>query len=292
MNFKSTKDLAQDIKTLLLPKLPKDIGVVFGIPRSGMLPASIIATAIGADLAAVGEVPKVGARGTAFIGKGTKALLVDDSIFGGGALARSIPLMQGYDYLTCAIYAHPKATNNVDIYAQILDGPRFFEWNFTGIKATEGFMFDMDGVICTDPAVYDDDGVKYMTEIKAGVKPLFIPQVKIHSICTNRIERWRGVTEEWLKKHEVNYGKLIMQPHATAVERRKKSFTPAYKAENFNNSDATVFVESHKSQAIEIAKRTNKPVLCIETMELIKDTHACVLNSDKMGMCMVCGKKV
>jgi len=292
MNFKSIKDLSFDIKAKLISKIPKDVGLVIGIPRSGMLPASILATLLGVPLAAIGEVPKVGARGSLFRAKGRKVLLVDDSIYGGAAMQKGLQEARNYDCITCAIYAHPKAINKVDLYAEVLNGPRMFEWNFLGIEATKSYMFDMDGVICTDPAVFDDDGSIYMNEISKGVFPFLLPQVKIHSICTNRIERWRGITEAWLDKHGVLYNDLIMQPYSTAVERRKKSFTPEYKALHFNQSNATVFVESHYAQAIEIAKRTDKCVLCIETMSLISKEHSCLLNIDKQGVCMLCGKKV
>jgi uncharacterized HAD superfamily protein len=296
MNFKSYKNLIDDIKYKLLPKLPSDIGSVYGIPRSGLLPASIVATLLGANLAPVGGVLKMGARGSMTVKRGSKVLLLDDSIYGGAAMRNALALMSpGQDIITCAIYAHPKAINKVHIYAEELGGPRMFEWNFLGIKATEDYMFDMDGVICSDPAVYDDDGMKYGNEIAYGVKPLYLPQVKIHSICTNRIERWRPETIAWLERYNIRYDELIMQPYATAVERRKKSFTPEYKAQNFNNSTATVFVESHVSQAIEIAKRTHKPVLCIENMYLYNSgnqEHICLLNLDKAGVCQLCGKEV
>lgn len=267
MNFKSIKDLRNDIKNSLLLKLPRDIGAVYGIPRSGLLPASIIATALGVDLGVVGGPPLFGARKSLFVREpGNKILLVDDSIFGGGAMSRAKSILNKECY-TCAVYAHPKSKDCLDFYAIELDGPRFFEWNFAGIKATENYMFDMDGVICEDPRVYDDDGPGYQTEIKV-VRPLYLPQTKIKAICTNRIERWRPETEAWLKKYNVVYDKLIMQPFKTAVERRKFSNPGEYKAKHYVKSGAAVFIESHDWQAKVIAAKSNKPVLSIESMKL------------------------
>jgi orotate phosphoribosyltransferase len=267
MNFRSIADLRSDIKNYLLPNLPRDVGMVYGIPRSGLLPASIIATALGVDLGMVGGPPLNGVRKDLFVlPKGTKSLLVDDSIFGGGAMRSALSVFRRECY-TCAIYAHPKSKHMVNFYAVELPGPRFFEWNFTGIKATEDYMFDMDGVICEDPRVFDDDGSKYQAEIKR-VKPLYLPQTKIKAICTNRIERWRPETEAWLKQHGVVYGQLIMQPFATAVERRNQSDPGKYKAAHYSKSDATVFVESHDRQASTIASESKKPVLSIESMKL------------------------
>lgn len=267
MNFRSIDDLRTDIYTCLLPNLPRDIGMVYGVPRSGLLPASIIATALGADLGVVGGPPLNGVRKNLFVlPKGTKSLLVDDSIFGGGAMARARQIF-GKECLTCVVYASTKSVDKVDFYGLELNGPRFFEWNFTGIKATEDYFFDMDGVICEDPKVFDDDGPKYQAEIKR-VKPMYLPQVKIKAICTNRIERWRTETENWLNSYGVKYDKLIMQPFATAVERRKKSNPGEYKAKHFGSADATVFIESHDWQAKVIAQKTKKPVLSIESMKL------------------------
>ncbi len=267
MNFKSVSDLSQDIKNKILPKLPNDIGTVYGIARSGVLPASIIATAIGASFGVAGEKATYGSRG-AFINKNKdKILLVDDTIYRGAAMRRGLTLV-GKPCYTCAIYASEATANSVNYFAEVLPGPRMFEWNFLGIDSTKNYMFDMDGVICTDPKVYDDDGVSYQKEIISGVRPFYLPQVEIGAICTNRIERWRPETEAWLSKHGVRVNKLIMQPFPTAVERRKHSDPALYKAAHYKDSDCPVFVESHKYQATVIAKASGKPVLCIETMEL------------------------
>lgn len=266
MNFRSIKDMSVDIRNHLIPKLPDDIGIVYGIPRSGMLPASIIATTIGADLASVGSEPTSGERKKLSNRNGDKILLVDDSIYGGGAMYNALRKLNK-ECLTCVVYAHPKSIDKVNYYAVELDGPRFFEWNFTGIKATENYIFDMDGVICEDPKVFDNDGKEYEDEIKR-VKPLYLPQVKVKAICTNRIERWRPQTEEWLRKHGILYDQLIMQQFPTAVERRKHSNPGHYKARHYKNIDAEVFVESHDWQAEIIASLSKKPVLSIESMRL------------------------
>jgi hypothetical protein len=50
MNFRSIKDLYQDVWQNL-HRLPRDIELVVGIPRSGMLPATLIALARNLPLA-------------------------------------------------------------------------------------------------------------------------------------------------------------------------------------------------------------------------------------------------
>jgi len=62
MLFNSLANLVEDISVKILPNLPIDIGKVFGIPRSGMIPASIISTLIGAELGIIGKELHFGER--------------------------------------------------------------------------------------------------------------------------------------------------------------------------------------------------------------------------------------
>lgn len=266
MQFKSFADLEKDIKQNLLPKLPRTIKTVYGIPRSGMLPASIIATFLGADLAMVGGIPKSGNRASAFSIKGNEVLLVDDSILSGNSMNQAKAVL-GMDCLTCAVYANSFNTNKVNFVGVIVDGQRFFEWNFLGKLETPQYMFDMDGVLCLDPEVFDDDGSRYENSL-INAKPLFIPQTKIKAICTNRIERWRTVTEAWLQKYNVKYDSLYMQQYKTAVERRASSNPARYKAEHYAKSKAILFIESNDDQAVTINSLTKKPVLSIQKMRV------------------------
>lgn len=271
MEFKSLNELSLDIYDKILPNLPRDIGIVYGIPRSGMIPASIIATAIGTKLGTLGESTYFGERErNVVLPKGKKILIVDDSIHTGKAMQKALELLQldKSQYYTCVIYAHSKSAHLIDFYAKTLDKGRIFQWNFSGIGATKNFCWDLDGVICTDPKVYDDDGEKYRLEIVEGVKPLILPQVKIKAIITNRIERWRNETETWLKQYGVQYEHLIMQPYSTAVERRLKSTSEEFKANNFLSLKGSIFIESHDKIAEKIHILTNHPVLSIESMKL------------------------
>jgi uncharacterized HAD superfamily protein len=244
-----------------------------------MIPATIVATALGAKLGIVGGVPCFGSRRKhKVLPEGGKTLLVDDSIHTGKAMSQARDSLcddQAIDY-TCAVYAHSQSLNYVDYYAEVLDEQRIFQWNFTGIKATEGYCWDMDGVICTNPTVYDDDGEAYRNHILDEVKPLYLPQVKVKAIVTNRIERWRHETETWLRRYGVQYECLIMQPWATAVERRAGSSTEVFKARHFIEMNGTAFIESHDNQARRIAALSGRPVLSIESMRLFEGDGSAV----------------
>ncbi len=271
MIFKSISDLSNDIFYKIIPYLPRDIGVVYGVPRSGMLPATIISTILGVKCGVLGGNANIGARGENItLPHGAKALLVDDSIHKGRAMFRAKKIMDSYniEYYTCSVYAYSLSSELIDYYAEINDNKKIYQWNFSGIKATKLFSWDMDGVICTNPTVYDNDGLEYRREILEGVKPLILPQVKVHSIVTNRIERWRPETVAWLEKYGVQYDNLVMQPFLTATERRAKSNAASFKAEYFKTANSTVFIESSDKQAKKISLMTGKPVLSIEKMVL------------------------
>lgn len=271
MHFRSIADLGVDVYEKLLPKLPRDIEVVFGIPRSGMLVASMLSTALGVRLGVVGENSHIGARGANIVlPKGCRVLIVDDSIHTGRAMQRALlsETLQACSVETCAVYAHSKSVHLVDHYASILDGGRIFQWNFTGTKASREFCWDLDGVICTNPSVFDDDGEAYQAEIRTGVRPLHLPQVPVKAIITNRLERWRGETEHWLENYGVKYSNLIMQPYRTAAERRKCSLPEEFKASQLVALGGTLFVESSDKQAAKIAMLAKIPVISTERMRI------------------------
>ena len=89
MNFRSIQDL-NDAVVRSLHRLPGDIDLVVGIPRSGMLAANIIALHLNLPLTDLdgylaGRVMSSGARGRGG-GTGAHALVVDDSVLGGATM--------------------------------------------------------------------------------------------------------------------------------------------------------------------------------------------------------------
>jgi hypothetical protein len=269
MNFKSIADLTNDIKKYIIPNIPKDVSVVYGVPRSGVLPASIIAMLMGLDLAIVGqESIYSGERKKNFVNNKTngKILLIDDTTSTGASLFKFKKILDK-PCITCSVYTSNAVRSKIDIPGVVVQAPRIFEWNFLGASYTDDSLYDMDGVICQDPTVFDDDGEGYKNAL-INAKPLFIPQRKVKAICTNRLERWRCVTEDWLQRHGVQYGKLIMQQYATAAERRKQGNPGLYKAKHYKQLGGSLFVESHDVQAKVIAANSSKPCLSIESMSI------------------------
>lgn len=249
--------------------MPRDIGAVYGIPRSGMIPASIIATAIGARLGVLGGATFIGARHRNFAFEGgNKILVVDDSIHHGRAIKEARTQLEslGGNYYTCAIYAHPRSVHLIDFFAEVLDHPRLFEWNFSGIASAGKFCWSMDGVICAWTAEQRGRRAAAPEEIRSA-RPLYLPQIRVRSIVVERGERWRGCTEAWLASFGVAYDELIMLPDSRALRRSPLSLAE-FKARCVTDTGCELLVEGLDRVAKKVASLTGRHVLSVEGMKL------------------------
>ena len=130
----------------------------------------------------------------------------------------------------------------------------------------------MDGVLCVDPTdEQNDDGEKYI-EFILNAKPLYIPTFKINSIVTSRLEKYRAQTEQWLKKHNVQYENLYMLDLPSMKERRRLKCHAEFKAKIYaQKEDCSYFIESDRKQAQQIAYMTGKQVICVTTDEYFRN---------------------
>jgi hypothetical protein len=270
LTFKTYQNLYNDTISLLLSKVPKDVDVVVGVPRSGMLPATIIATELHLPLGVATPAGAVIAEGghRAPRTRYSKILLVDDSFHVGNSMIRARKYVANHNIVTACVYTSPAGTKHLDIFGEMVPAPRIFEWNLFNSWATTEGMFDLDGVFCQDPPVWDDDGPRYQAAL-TNAKPLHLPKVPVGAVCTNRIERWRGITEAWLTKHNITTNQLVMQPYKTAAERRAKSDPAQFKLAQFQKSNAKLFIESHDWQAKVIA-RAGRPVISLESKRVFQ----------------------
>jgi uncharacterized HAD superfamily protein len=255
--------------------VPNDVTRVFGIPRSGMLPATLLATRLHLPLGIVGGEAAFGGgdRMAEHEIRDGRTLLVDDSLWTGKSMEDAVRTLvrmgvPAKSIVMCAVYVAPETASHCDVYAHQVPSPRVFEWNLFHSWATHHLMLDMDGVVCMDPQVFDDDGALYVADI-ATAAAKYVPRSPVRAIATNRISRWRGVTTEWLDKHGAKYGTLHMRPEKTALERRTAGDPAAFKAALFKEDrEAWLFVESHDAQAERIAGLAQKPVLSMESVSI------------------------
>ncbi len=245
--------------------------VIVGIPRSGMLPASIIATALQMPLADVSGYAcgLVHGRSGVAAPRGDRVLLVDDSCNKGAAMARAMKMLPKSAKATrLAVYGPYQAENVCDLWFEECCGPRVFAWNMWKHIRLARWALDFDGVLCRDPTrAENDDGPRY-AQFLASAAPLYLPQREVGHIVTGRLEKYRGLTVDWLKRHRVTFGELHMMPYATKAERMAVGGRGQWKAEQMLKLGAEMFIESNPKQAAIIARHSGLPVWCTETQAL------------------------
>lgn len=280
MNIITVAELNQDIVNGLC-KIPMDIDVIVGVPRSGMLIAALIALHMNKPLTDIdsyvngklyesGHTKNISANIDS-VSLVKKILIVEDSSYSGRSIKEAKAKVSSIndnsvEKIFFAAYVTREAADNVDIYFRIVNPPRVFEWNFMHNTLLERACVDIDGVLCEDPTKEEnDDGEKY-TNFILNARPKYIPTRKIGWIVTSRLEKYREQTEIWLKKYGIEYDHLVMMNVATAEERQRLGNHARFKAEVFKKESSAIwFVESEKRQAKEIAEISGKDVFCIDS---------------------------
>jgi len=278
LNYKSISDLNYCIKNNI-NKIPKNVDLVVGIPRSGMLAANIIALNLNVDFVSIDEfLNNIKIKSSSRIIKrlekcsdAKKVLIVDDSVNAGNTIENIKQLLakSTNNLIYCCIYGLKKTYNKVDVCMEQVEEPRLFEWNIFHRPFLEKCCVDMDGVICKDPTEkQNDDGSEYsnfLFNTPALIKPTF----KIGSIVTSRLEKYREQTVEWLKKNQIKYDNLYMLD-SDAKTRREKMLHAPFKAKMYKKIiSSELFIESDYYQSIEISKISGKQVLSFGNQKMI-----------------------
>jgi uncharacterized HAD superfamily protein/hypoxanthine-guanine phosphoribosyltransferase len=288
MKYITISDLSETIRKNIW-KIPRDIDFIIGVPRSGMIGASIIASYLNVPLIDVdsflnGSKPWGGLRLEYFTKthiKTNKVLVIDDTVSSGRAMNevknKLLSSKTDINFIFMCVYLEGWGENVVDLY---LEDVRKYTENFTKYVLYEWnifqhhedtmkkFLFDIDGVFCLDPPDERNEE-EYINYIK-NANPLFIPRTKIGGLITYRLNKNREITETWLKDNGITYDVLVMFNANSWEERNKMGIPPEeYKADFYKNNDNfKLFVESSDHQAKKIAEISNKPVYCVETNKL------------------------
>lgn len=274
LSVRSVADLDRTIVTNLHRLDRSRFDVVVGIPRSGMLPATLIATYLQKPLADVeGYVRgyasgRSGARESA----GQRVLLVDDSVNKGRAMreAAGRVLTRASEVTRLAVFGPYQVPPEevCDLYFEVVQGPRCFQWNMAKHIRLDRWGFDFDGVLCRDPTKEEnDDGARYERFLDIA-EPLFLPTRPIGHIITGRLEKYRKHTETWLRRQGIKFAGLHMMPYANKRERMEAGGRGQWKAEIFKLLGAEFFIESDPKQAGIIARLSGRPVWCVRTQSL------------------------
>lgn len=278
LNVRSVGDLTRAIAANLHRIDLTRVDVVVGIPRSGMIPAAIIATHLQMPLADVAGYAAgiVSGRGGKPVTGGERVLLVDDSVNEGRAMSRAVEVVRqrAAAVTRLAVYGpyKPAAGGAVDMAFEDCPGPRVFAWNMAKHKRLVRWGFDFDGVLCRDIVkAENDDGERYACFL-AEVEPLFVPRRPIGHIVTGRAEKYRAQTEDWLHRHGIEFASLTMTPFHSKAERmsamRHAGGRGGWKAGIVRELGVEMFIESCPKQAGIIAREAGVPVWCTATQEL------------------------
>ena len=284
MKYITLKDLSETIRKNIW-KIPRDIDFIIGVPRSGMIAASIISSFLNMPLIDVnsyihGLEPYGGHRlrhSNRNHKKTGKALVIDDTVWNGTAMRDVRAKLDGHKetkFIYMCIYLEGRAHDLVDLY---LEDVRKYTNNFTTIVYyewnifqhnevhTSKYLCDIDGFLCVDPPDErrESDYLRYISH----ATPLFLPQTKIGCLITYRLEKNREITEKWLEENGVRYDRLVMFDANTWHERKNSGISPeAFKSIFYTKHDEfDLFIESDQKQAMRIAEFTKKPVYCVET---------------------------
>lgn len=287
MNYRSINDMNKIIREKL-SILPKDFDLIVGIPRSGMLPANLLALYLNLPYTDIhsfikGYIYGSGERKQYFKKDAyKKVLVVDDSIGSGSALRKSKkelePVFNHYQLEFCVIYASQECKNDVDYFFEVVPTPRYFEWNIFNHPGLKNACFDIDGVLCPDPMEdQNDDGERYIDFI-TNAPALYIPSSKVGAIVTSRLEKYRPQTIQWLKKNGVVYDELYMIDLPNMRARQLANNHASHKAHVYNNGKYDLFIESNLKQSLQINNLTNKPVFCTEIFEMIYESQSTIYN--------------
>jgi orotate phosphoribosyltransferase len=272
LSVRSIADLNRAIIANLHRLDRNSFDVVVGIPRSGMIPASILATALQLPLSDVESFARgyVFERSGRLAGAGKRILLVDDTVNHGTAMANAVKRIGAGVAITrfCVFGPYRGIDGLVDIFCETVQGPRAFEWNIVKHARLNRWCFDFDGVFCRDPSKEEnDDGARYLRFIDTA-EPLFIPTRPIGHIVTGRLEKYRAATDAWLRRYGIQYSSMTMMPFATKQERMAHGGRGQWKAEKFSQIGAEFFIESDRKQAGIIAAASGLPVWCVKTQSL------------------------
>lgn len=277
MKYITINDLTETIKKNLW-KIPNDVDVIIGIPRSGMLCASIIASYLNIPLIDVnsfvsGMNPWGGSRVHYFDAshkKTNKVLVIDDTVFTGRAIKRAKKELEGIkdvEFIYACVYLEGKGDDVIDFY---LEDVRMYTNNFSELVLYEWNIFQHH-IGLMSSSLYDLDGVLCSNcEDIENAPALFTPRTKIGGIVTYRLLKDADKVKAWLEKNEIRYGNLFMV-NADSWEEVEKNGTTPEKFKTYcycRNFGYKLFVEGSDEQASAMSKMTKKPIFCVESNKI------------------------
>ncbi|RDB44273.1 phosphoribosyltransferase [Halomonas sp. DQ26W] len=272
MNFKTYSELSNDIRKHIGSLHALDIDLVVGIPRSGMIPAYMIALGLNLHCTDIDHFVRGGqlksgvtrkvSRSLETVWDAKKILLVDDSIFSGKSmkLARnSIPASFTGEIVELAIYSSIRGRNDIDLYLEYVSHPRIFEWNVFHHPILSRSCISIDREVAS--ILREGEGHGKTDVVKSNdFSPLSATYV--HSLVSVEGEENRSDIEAWLAERGISYENLVfldVRPGSASSSRFEAAIEKAF---YYKTSKLEFFIEPDDNQALGIFKESGKPVYC------------------------------
>jgi uncharacterized HAD superfamily protein/hypoxanthine phosphoribosyltransferase len=296
MNYRSINDLSSTVRNSL-HLIPSDVDLVVGIPRSGMLVATIIAMNMNIRFCDIqgflnnlqlitGNTRRSQKSNILYPADAKRVLIVDDSVGSGHSIQRikdqirENNLNQEIIYLAAYVDVHTKEL--VDCYFEIVRFPRVFEWNVMHRELLAQCCLDIDGVLCIDPTNEQNDDASAYKKFLLNATPLIIPSYFIGHLVTSRLEKYRQETEIWLTRMGVSYGQLHMLDLPDAKTRQRLNSHASFKADIYmKQTNSILFIESEIEQAKSISNLAGKYVLCFSNQMMYSPNMSYAMVKEK-----------
>jgi hypoxanthine phosphoribosyltransferase len=277
LNFRTISDLNIAIVNNLHEIRKLKIDLVVGIPRSGMLPATLIATHLQLPFTDIDSYNsnrwyvrhKKLTVATDRPATALRVLLVDDTINTGHAMRAAVNTLTNSIDTVIKFAVFGSAKNNpedIDFVCEDCPLPRAFQWNIWKHKSASNWATDMDGVMCRDPSKKENDKGPRLENFYKTADPKFLYTHPIKYVITSREERFRSITETWLHQHNIQYTRLIMKPNGVPGGNESHA---EYKANTISKlNDIELYIESDPKQAKIMSNLINIPIWSIDDQRL------------------------
>lgn len=251
IRFVTCADLAASA-VRLASLLPPKVSRIVGIPRSGMMPAAIIASLLHRPLYTLRKdsVESVGGGARVWWGdipdyEGV-TVFVDDTTHNGGTIGHlkklGAPINQGIMAVCYALNS-----DEVDVFAEVLPTPHILEWNLSNAPWSSALAVDLDGIVCHNPP-------------EQHVPLYLFRRDAVKAIITARPTAERRATMEWLDRWGVLYRELVMWDGSEA-DRWNPDLVGQWKAEHCRRLKCDFYIESEPELA-DAMRRHGVRVLC------------------------------
>lgn len=248
-----------------LHKVPRDVDLVVGIPRSGLLAGNMAALYLNRPLTDL-----KGLTERRLLGKGKrvirnlsdnifedarKILIFDDCISQGTEIKKAKAIVDkagfGDRAVYGVVYSFPENPGLVDVVMEIVPRPACFQWSCMYTRELNYWAVDLDGLIVVPGTGVED------------ARPRFLPTESIGWLVTDRPESQRAATEAWLRRHDVAFENLLMRPDGATPEQ-----AAAHKADAYRDGEAILFLSADPAVASGVADATGRPALCVDQSTL------------------------